>query len=124
MNNHDKIKEIIKIAVVQIIFDHEFLQNLLVRKARQVSAGRDLSQELIDTLECDEIESVILKHVTRLFSGPEAHLLTVLGVTDKKILAITKPLLLSLFSKIAPILIGGLGDSKEVSWKESICMTT
>ena len=104
-------------AVIQIIFDHEFLSTFLVRKARQVSAGRDLSQELIDTLGSSEVESVMLKHVTRLFTGPEAHLLTVLGVTDKKLLAVTKPMLLSVFSKIAPILIGGLGDSKEVSQK-------
>ena len=109
--------EIIKMAVVQIIFDHEFLENFLIRKARQVSAGRDLSQELIDTLESSQVESVISKHVIRLFSGPEAHLLTVLGVTDEKVLTVTKPLLLSMFSKIGPIIIGGLGDSKEVSWK-------
>ena len=119
VNNHEKIKEIIKMAVIQIIFDHEFLQSYLIRRARQVSAGRNLSQEFIDTLENSEVESVILKHVTRLFDGPEAHLLTVIGVTDKKLLEVTKPLLLSVFSKIAPLLMGGLGDSKEVSYAES-----
>ena len=119
VNNCEKIKETIKIAVIHIIFDHEFLENFLIRKARQVLAGRDLSQEFVDTLRSSEIESVILKHMNRLFSGPEAHLLIVLGVTDKKLLDVTKPLLLSLFSKIAPILFGGLGDSKEVSHKSS-----
>ena len=115
VNNHERIKEIIKLTVIQIIFDHEFLQSYLIRRARQVSARRDLSQEFIDTLGSSKVESVILKHVTRLFSGPEDHLLTVLGVTDKKLLDVTKPLLLTIFSKIAPVLMEGLGNSKEVS---------
>lgn len=112
--NYEKIKEIIKITVIHIIFDHEFLQNFLIRRARQVSAGRDLSQEFIDTLSSSEVESVISKHVTRLYNGPEGHLLIVLGITDTKLHGVTKPLLLSLFSKVGPVLIGGLSDSKEV----------
>ena len=56
---------------------------------------------------------MILKYATQLFDGPEAYLLTVLGINDKNFLKVAKPLLLLVFSIITLIIIGELGDSKE-----------
>ncbi len=109
---HNKIKNVIRLIVLQQLFSSEHLQNYISKKIRQFSSHVQVTESITTALHSQETAQIIKRRMDELFADPEVQFLEALGVTREHLEAIIRPAVLSLCAETAPFVLDGMHQSQ------------
>lgn len=108
---HKQIRDVIKLIVLQMLFDSEHIENYITKRIRQFSSNVHIVDNITQALNSEETDRIIDKSLDRLFSQPESYYLDVLGLSREQIRPMIKPSVISLCAESAPFVLGTVTES-------------
>ena len=102
---HKGIRNIIKMIVLQMLFDSEHLENYITRKIHQFSSNVQIAENISQALQSPEAERIIDQRLDYLYSQPEAYYLQALGLSRERIRPMIRPAVVSLCAESAPYVL-------------------
>ena len=102
---HEQIKNIIKMIVLQMLFDSEHLETYITRKIHQFSSNVHIAENISQALQTPEAEGIIDRRLDHLYSRPEVYYLQALGLTREKLKPMIRPAVISLCAESAPYVL-------------------
>ena len=100
-----QVRNIIKMIVLQMLFDSEHLENYITRKIHQFSSNVQIVENISQALQTPEAERIIDKRLDYLYSQPEAYYLQALGLSRERIKPMIRPAVISLCAESAPYVL-------------------
>ncbi len=110
---HKQIIGVIKLIVLQMLFDSRHLEIYLQRKVYQFTSNVQVVDAITQTLNSPEAERVIDGRLSALYAQPEAYYLHALGLTREKVRPMIKPAVLSLCAETAPLVLDRVADESQ-----------
>ncbi len=108
---HKLIRQVIKMIVLQLLFDTQHLEHYITRKIKQFSSRVRIVDNITNALNSAEAEQVIEDRLIYLYSQPEAYYLEQLGLTKEDVKGLIKPSILSLCAESAPFVLDNVADA-------------
>ena len=103
----------IKLIVLQMLFDSQHLENYILRKIRQFSSNAHVVDNITQALNSPETEQIIEDRLNALYSVPESHYLEVLGLGKEQLRPMIKPAVLSLCAETAPLVLDSVTEESK-----------
>ncbi len=107
---YQQIIFVIKLIVLQMLFDSRHLEKYLQRKIRQFTSNVQVVDTITQALNSPETDRVISRRLAALYDQPEAYYLGVLGLSQEKVRPMIKPAVLSLCAETAPLVLDKVSD--------------
>eukprot|EP00731_Ephydatia_muelleri_P027378 Em0019g251a len=111
---HREIREIIKLVVLQMLFETHVLEDYIVSKARHFQTSVQVAESVLLALNKEEAEQLIEKRLNTIFASPDEYYLSALGVSKESLKPMVKPAVLSLCAE-ATTLAAGTGIEHGIS---------
>lgn len=93
---HKGIRDIIKLVVLQMLFETHVLEDYILSKTKQFQTSVQVAESVLLALNKEEAEQIIEKKLNALFASPEEYYFSVLGITKESLKPMVKPAVLSL----------------------------
>ena len=110
---HKQIRNIIKMIVLQMIFDSKHLEDYILKKISHFSSNVQVVDNISAALSSPEAERIIEERMDSLYVQPEGQYLQMLGLSKLKLRPLIKPAILSLCAETAPMVLGTVGIPKK-----------
>ena len=111
---HKLIREVIKIIVLQFLFDSQHLEKYITQRIKQFSSHVRIVDNITQALDSSETEQIIEERLTYLYSQPESYLLEQLGLKKDVVKPMIKPSIISLCAESAPYVLDMVAESGQV----------
>lgn len=122
---HKQIRNIIKLIVLQIVFDSQNLEAYLTRKITQFTSSVQVVDSITTALNSPEVERIIEEKLEILYVQPEGQYLECLGLSKVRLRPLVKPAVLSLYAEAAPLVLDSVteknGNQVHVCVCEFVC---
>ena len=115
---HELIRQVIKMIVLQLLFDTQHLEHYVTRKIKQFSSRVRIVDNITQALNSSEIEEVIEDRLSYLYSQPESYYLEQLGLKKEDVKGLIKPSIISLCAESAPYVMDTVADADSEQVKE------
>ena len=104
----EQIGNVIRMIVLQMLFDSEHLHNYVEERLSRFSAEVNIAECITEALQSNDAERIIESHMNRLYAQPEAYFLQALGISRSKLKPMIQPSILSLCAETAPLVVGNI----------------
>ena len=105
---------VIKLIVLQMLFDTHHLEDHLLKKVREFQSTVHVTDSIMEALSSPEAERIIKKRLDAAFSQPESYYLDVLGLGREQLAPLVRPAVLSLCAESAPLIMSTVTDKNQV----------
>ena len=102
---HQKIGEILRMIILQMLFDSERLENYVKERIGRFSVEVNIVHTITKALSSSSSDRIIEAHLDNLYSQPESYYLKLLGITRSRLKPMIVPAMLSLCSETGPQVI-------------------
>ena len=93
-----------------MLFDNEHIERYFLEKLNRFAVDTDIVQCIQTAISSRTAEKIINDHLNRLYEGPDAYYLNILGVTKERLKPMIAPSLLSLCAETAPFVLEKLNQ--------------
>lgn len=109
---HKQIRNVVKLIVLQIVFDTQHLETYLARKIANFSSTVQVVDSINSALSSPEAERVIEERLDILYVQPEGQYLKALGLSKRQFRPLIKPAVLSLYAEAAPLVLDSVAEKR------------
>lgn len=110
---HRQIRNVVKLIVLQMVFNSQQLETYITRKISQFSSNVQVVDGITATLGSPEVEQIIEERLEVLYVQPEGQYLKVLGLSKEQLRPLIKPAVLSLCAETAPFLLDSVTERRK-----------
>ena len=107
-----QIRNVIKLIVLQTVFNTQHLESYLTRKITQFSSSVQVVDSITSALNSPEVERIIEERLELLYVQPEGRYLETLGLRKARLQPLIKPAVLSLFAEAAPLVLDSVAERR------------
>ena len=109
---HEQIRHVVKLIVLQMVFDSQHLETYLTRKIAQFSSSVQVVDSINSALSSPEVERLIEERLEILYVQPEGQYLEALGLSKQRLRLLIKPAVISLYAEAAPLVLDGVTERR------------
>ena len=109
---HEQIRHVVKLIVLQMVFDSQHLETYLTRKIAQFSSTVRVVDSINSALSSPEVERLVEERLEILYVQPEGQYLEALGLSKQRLRPLVKPAVLSLYAEAAPLVLDGVTERR------------
>ena len=109
---HRQIRDVIKLIVLQMVFNSHHLETYITRKISQFSSSTRVVDSITNALNSPEVERIIEERLDTLYVQPEGQYLEALGLSKVRLRPLIKPAVLSLCAESAPLVLDDVTERK------------
>ena len=110
---HRQIRNVVKLIVLQMVFNSQQLETYITRKISQFSSSVQVVDSITATLSSPEVEQIIEERLEVLYVQPEGQYLKALGLNKEQLRPLIKPAVLSLCAETAPLLLDSVTERRK-----------
>ena len=103
---HRDIRGIIKLVVLQMLFETHVLEDYIQSKAKQFQTSVQVADSVLQALNKEEAEQIIEKKLNTVFESPDEYYLSILGASKESLRPMVKPAVLSLCAEATALAAG------------------
>lgn len=118
---HRQIRNVVKLIVLQMVFDSQHLEMYITRKINQFSSKLQVVDSITTALNSPEVERIIEERLDVLYTQPEGQYLEALGMSKVRLQPLIKPAVLSLCAETAPLLLDGVTERRRDQVYKNLC---
>ena len=107
-----QIRDIVKLIVLQMVFDSQHLETYITRKISQFSSSTQIADSIMNALNSPEAERIIEERLETLYVQPEGQYLEALGLSKVRLQPLIKPAVLSLCAETAPLVLDSVTERR------------
>ena len=108
-----QIRNVVKLIVLQMVFDTQHLESYITRKITQFSTSVQVVDSITTALSSPEVERIIEERLDVLYVQPEGQYLERLGLSRVRLRPLIKPAVLSLYAEAAPLVLDSVTERRE-----------
>ena len=109
---HREIRDVVKLIVLQMVFNSQHLETYITRKISQFSSSVQIADSIMNALNSPEVERIIEERLETLYVQPEGQYLETLGLSKVRLRPLIKPAVLSLCAETAPLVLDSVTERR------------